>query len=128
MSGSRLAQNAALIVALALAAPGHAEDRKLTAAEIEGTLAGNTVDGSWRGTPYRQFFAGSGTTTYVAKDSPPSVGRWKTDPAKDRYCSWWQGSGWDCYDIHSDAPGRIIWVVPDNGYRSPATVLEGNRL
>ena len=38
------------------------------------------------------------------------------------------GSGWDCYDIFSDGPDSIIWVVPSDGYRSPSTLLSGKRL
>ena len=105
-----------------------AGERKLDATEIEEALAGNTVDGNWKGTAFKQFFARNGSTTYVAKGSMPSIGKWKVDSAKDQYCSWWQGTGWDCYDIYSDGPDSIIWVVPSDGYRSPSRLISGNKL
>jgi hypothetical protein len=46
-----------------------AAERKLTADEIRLALTGNTVEGNWRGTPYRSYFAADGTTIYVAQDS-----------------------------------------------------------
>ncbi len=118
----------ATVFAMAAIAPVSAGERQLSAAEIEAALAGNTVDGNWKGTPFKQFFAKNGTTTYAAEGSAPSPGKWRADPAKNQYCSWWQGTGWDCYDIFSDGPDSIIWVVPSDGYRSPSSLLSGNRL
>ncbi len=126
-----LLATAAMVGALSLAAigaPASAGERQLSAAEIEAALAGNTVNGNWKGTPFKQYFAKDGATTYVAEGSPASEGKWKTDPAKNQYCSWWQGSGWDCYNIFSDGPDSIIWVVPSDGYRSPSALLSGKRL
>ncbi len=122
-----------LILAVALLglvplAPGAAEERRLSAAEIEAALSGNTVDGNWKGTPFRQYFGTDGATLYVAEGAEPSPGKWKADAQTDQYCSWWEGSGWDCYDIHSDGPESIIWVVPTDGYRSPSKVLKGRKL
>ena len=105
-----------------------AEERRLSAAEIEAALAGNTVDGNWKGTPFRQCFGTDGTTVYIAEGADPSPGKWKADAQTDQYCSWWEGSGWDCYDIHSDGPESIIWVVPADGYRSPSKLLKGRKL
>ena len=127
----RVATLAATVTAIAFLAatgPTAAGERKLSAAEIEAALAGNTVDGNWKGTPFKQYFAKGGATTYIAEGSPPSEGKWKTDPAKNQYCSWWQGSGWDCYDIFSSGPDSIIWVVPSDGHRSPSTLLSGRQL
>ncbi len=39
-----------------------AQERKLSAAEIEDKLIGNTIQGLWHGQPYMQFFDGSGNT------------------------------------------------------------------
>ena len=121
-----------LAVLIGLATVGSASawagERKLSAAEIEAALAGNTVDGNWKGTAFKQFFAKDGSTIYLAEGSKASVGKWKVDPGKDQYCSWWRGTGWDCYDIFSTGPDSIIWVVPSNGYRSPSTLLPGNKL
>ena len=105
-----------------------AEERRLSAAEIEAALSGNTVDGNWKGTPFRQYFGTDGATLYIAEGAEPSPGKWKADAQTDQYCSWWEGSGWDCYDIHSDGPESIIWVVPSDGYRSPSRVLKGRKL
>jgi len=118
----------ALVIALGAVQAAKADERKLGAAEIEQMLAGNTVDGNWKGTPFKQFFAADGSTTYLAEGAQPSAGKWKVDAAKDQYCSWWQGSAWDCYDIHSVGPDSIIWVVPADGYRSPSRLLPGNQL
>ena len=119
---------AAIIYAMTAIVPSQAAERQLNAAEIEAALAGNTVEGNWKGTPFRQFFTKNGTTTYVAEGSAPSPGKWRADPASNQYCSWWRGTGWDCYDIFSDGPNSIIWVVPSDGYRSPSSVLSGKQL
>ena len=119
---------AALLLGAGLAPFAKAGERKLTAAEIEAVLAGNTVDGNWKGTPFRQYFGKDGATVYVAKGAEASPGKWKSDTEKDQYCSWWQGSGWDCYDLYSDGPDSIIWVVPADGYRSPSKLLPGRKL
>lgn len=120
---------AVLVMALGVM-PGEliANERKLDAAEIARALAGNTVEGNWKGTAFKQFFAKNGATTYVAEGSPPSEGKWKADRTKNQYCSWWEGSGWDCYDIYSTGPESIIWVVPDGSYRSPSTLIPGKQL
>jgi len=128
MTRGLLALTFAATICAELAGAARADERKLAAAEIEAALTGNTVDGNWKGTPFKQFFAADGATTYAAKGGAPSVGKWKVDPSKDQYCSWWQGSGWDCYDIFSSGPDSIIWVVPGDGYRSPSTLLKGNRM
>ena len=74
---------AAVIYALTAIVPSQAAERQLNAAEIEAALAGNTVEGNWKGTPFRQFFAKNGTTTYVAEGSAPSPGKWRADPASN---------------------------------------------
>jgi len=117
-----------IVFALGAIAPVSAAERQLSAAEIEAALAGNTVDGNWKGTAFKQYFAKNGETIYVAEGSAPSPGKWRADPASNQYCSWWQGTGWDCYDIFSTGPGSIIWVVPSDGYRSPSTVSPGKQL
>lgn len=118
----------AAAIAIGLTGTASAEERKLSAAEIETALSGNTVDGDWKGTAFKQFFAADGGTTYVAAGSPPSIGKWKVDSEKDQYCSWWQGTGWDCYNILSSGPDNIIWEVPSDGYRANSTVMSGNKL
>ena len=127
---TRVITGLALLVVLTTMATNSAwaGERKLSAAEIAQALAGNTVDGNWKGTPYKQFFAHDGGTTYVAQGASPSEGKWKVDTEKDQYCSWWQGTGWDCYDIFSSGPASIIWAVLSDGYRSPSKLLSGNQL
>ena len=104
-----------------------ADDQRLGAAEVEALLSGNTAVGDWRGTAYRQYFSEGGTTTYLQEGGVPSQGRWKADPASGDYCSWWERSGWSCYGIERDGDG-YVWVVPDDSYRGPFRVVEGNRL
>lgn len=105
-----------------------AGDDKLTADELQALLNGNTAIGDWRGTPYKQHFATSGTTTYVEQGDPPSVGRWKVDRETGDYCSWWERSGWSCYAVEREGDG-YVWVVPGgDGYRGPFTMVDGKQL
>jgi hypothetical protein len=105
-----------------------AEERKLSAAEIEETLIGNTVEGLWDGSSYKQFFDASGNTIYVEDGRQPNFGRWKADAEKDAYCSWWEVSGWACYEVLDGGPDTIIWVSPGSGDHYPAKVLAGDQL
>ncbi len=105
-----------------------AAELKLSAVEIRQALTGNTIEGNWRGTPYRSFFAADGTTIYAAQDEERTIGQWRADSMKGQYCSKWGVFGWDCYDLYSDGPGNIIWVVPADGYRSPSSLLVGRQL
>ncbi|MDX1575385.1 MAG: hypothetical protein R3285_04275 [Kiloniellales bacterium] len=109
-------------------APLGAQDRKLSAAEIEQRLVGNTIEGLWDGRPYKQFFDASGNTLYVEDGRQPSMGRWKADTEKDAYCSWWEVSGWSCYEVLDGGPDTIIWVSPGSGKEFPAKVLPGDQL
>ena len=53
--------------------------------------------------------------------------RWKIDKTSQRYCSWWERSGWSCYDLYRDGD-IIIWGTPGTSARYPSTLLEGKRL
>ncbi len=134
MSGvSRRAALAMLVVvalapAIRPAAPAAADERRLSAAEIEEALTGNTIEGTWAGRPYKQYFSASGSTVYAEAGRPPSTGRWKADAAKNAYCSWWEVSGWACYEVLDGGPDTIIWVSPGSGDRYPAKVLPGKQL
>lgn len=123
-----LAQLCAAGLGLAVAPAARADARRLTAAEIEQALSGNTIEGQWAGRPYKQHFAADGTTVYVETGRPPSTGRWKADAGQDAYCSWWEVSGWACYQVLDGGPDTIIWVAPGSGDRYPATVLPGKQL
>ena len=105
-----------------------AEEPKLSAAEIEEALAGNTIEGDWAGRPYKQYFDASGSTIYAEDGRQPSMGRWKADAVKGAYCSWWEVSGWACYEVLDGGPDRIIWVSPGSGEHYPAKVLSGKQL
>ena len=104
------------------------EERRLNAAEIEALLSDRTAISSGGSLDYKQYFAPTGATTYVQKGRPPSPGRWQADAGKDQYCSYWEPSGWDCYDVFSDGPDSIIWVTPDGSTRYPARLVDGNQL
>ncbi len=107
---------------------GEAEARKLNAEEIDGLLAGNSIEGAWKGKPYRQYFYRGGKTLYQQKGEPISEGAWRAESSTDQYCSQWGPGAWSCYDILSDGRGGIIWRVPSDGYTSPATITEGLKL
>ena len=119
---------ALLALAILLATgPARAEPKKLTAAGIAEALAGNTIEGLWGATPYRSYFDADGTTLYQAEGRPVDRGRWRADAAKDQYCSWWEQSGWSCYEIYREGE-TIIWAIPRSDTRYPSTLLEGRRL
>ncbi len=114
---------------LLVVTPGDAgaEARKLDAAEIAAALTGNTVEGIWGRTPYRSYFDGNGLTLYKPKGRPADRGRWKVDESKHQYCSWWERSGWSCYDLYRDGDS-IIWGIPGTATRYPSDLLEGKQL
>ncbi len=125
----RAALAALLTVPLLLAAvDGRAGERRLDAAEIEAMLSGNTAISVGGGTAYKQYFDPSGATTYVPEGGAPSPGKWRADAAEDHYCSYWEPSGWDCYEVYSEGSDSIIWVAPGSGTRYPARVVLGDQL
>jgi hypothetical protein len=79
---------------------------RLSGSEIRDWLSGNTVIGAWAGTPYRQYFRTNGTTAYKADGVALDEGRWWV--TETEYCSWWQGSGEACYEVHRDGD-ELIW-------------------
>jgi len=105
-----------------------AQERKLSAAEIEDKLIGNTVQGLWQGRPYLQFFDGSGNTFYQEEGRAASLGKWWVDAEDNTYCSSREGSRSACYEVHDGGRGAIFWVVPNSSKKFPATVLQGNQL
>ncbi len=56
------------------------------------------------------------------------AGERRLDAAEDQYCSYWEPTGWDCYEVYSDGPDSIIWVATGSGTRYPARVVEGDQL
>ena len=59
------------------AAPAGAGERKLSAAEIEEALTGNTVEGLWAGRPYKSYFdpPAARSMRRTAANPPGDVGR-----------------------------------------------------
>jgi len=72
----------------------HADDKTLTAAEIEKLLTGNTAVGRWIDHNYRQYFGDDGATIYAQENTRSSLGRWRVNRVKDHYESWWERAGW----------------------------------
>ena len=105
-----------------------AQERKLSAAEIEDKLIGNTIQGIWYDQPYRQFFDGSGNTLYAEEDRQPSMGKWWVDEEKDEYCSSREGSRQVCLEVLDGGPDAIIWALPSSGRKFPAKVLQGDQI
>ena len=131
MSGSSFGAAQALLVAisvvLALQSTTVSANEKLTAEEIQELLAGRTALGNWRGTTTRQYFGSTGATVYLEEGGVPDQGKWKVDKAKDQYCSWWERSGWSCYDVETDGT-LYYWVTPSSDYRSPFTMTDGRQM
>ncbi len=100
----------------------------LSAAEIEVVLTGNTIVGNWVGEDYRQFFAETGSTTYVPVESgQESVGEWRVNVNTGMYESLWNDRPpWDDYEIHFD--GENYFWSGQGVELSPFTVVEGNQL
>lgn len=108
--------------------PSWSDERQLTAAEIDRRLAGNSIEGAWKGKPYRQYFDRSGGTIYQYEGEPTSNGKWQARASTNQYCSQWGPGAWACYYVFSDGPEGIIWRVPSDGYRAPAKILNGRKL
>lgn len=124
---ARTAKTSILGLALVAAAPlAFAEDVKLTATEIADLLRGNTAIGLWQGTLYRQHFNADGSTIYAAKDQRSTLGKWRVDPARDVYESWWEGSGWEAWGIIR-RDGDLYWVGPGID-PEPFKIIEGQQL
>ena len=115
------------LVAVWPAAYSLAQERKLSAAEIKDKLIGNTIQGLWYGTPYKQFFDGSGNSIYMEDGRQPSMGGWWIDDEKDAYCSSFVRNS-ACYEVLDGGPDAIIWVLPGSGKKFPAKVLQGDQL
>ena len=110
MTGTQAARKVVLGLALLAAAPlAFAEDVSLTATEISDLLRGRTAIGIWQGTPYRQFFNEDGSTIYAPKDRRSTFGAWRVDPTSDLYESWWEGSGWETWDVIR-RDGELYWT------------------
>ncbi|MFB9149008.1 hypothetical protein [Roseovarius ramblicola] len=98
----------------------------LTAPEIEALLSGNTIVGTWSGTPYRQYYGPDGTTLYVPQDGRADEGQWRVNAETDEYESWWRSTGWTPYALARTADGNHAWI---NGDRlEPFRVVPGRQI
>lgn len=117
-----------LLMSIPVLAPALAQvaQEKLTAAEIEALLGGNTIAGTWSGTSYRQYYAPDGTTLYVPDGGKADEGRWRTNAETEEYESWWRSTGWTPYALVRTADGEHAWI---NGDRlEPFRVLPGRQI
>lgn len=113
--------------AFIIAAPqAMADEVRLTAAQIEELLAGNTISGTWSGTEYKQYYGADGFTVYVPADGSHDEGKWRVDAAEDAYDSWWSATGWVSYEVVRD-DDTYYWLDGDGG-RHPFSVLEGKQV
>ena len=116
-----------LAAALALTvSPAWADMENLKAAEIETLLSGNTIDGVWAGTAYKQYFSEGGATTYVPEGGPADEGKWRVNEGEDLYESWWTNADWAGYAITQTDEG-YAWI-DGAGDTHPFTVMDGNQL
>ena len=117
--------SAATLAILSFATSPFAAETKLTAAEIDTLLNGNTISGSWSGTAYKQYYGENGSTMYLAEGSPPSPGKWRTNTQTNMYESWWENTGWTPYVIVRTDDG-LAWVSGDSLHYF--TVMEGKQI
>ncbi|WP_104017989.1 hypothetical protein [Roseovarius nitratireducens] len=107
-------------------AVAQAVQEKLTAPEIEALLSGNTIVGTWSGTPYRQYYGPDGTTINVPEGGRADEGRWRTNPETEEYESWWRSTGWTPYALVRTEDGGHAWI---NGDRlEPFSVVPGRQI
>ncbi len=99
-----------VLVVLLATMPSYADERKkLTAAEIETLLAGNTAIGQWDGKNYRQYFSEDGSTIYAQEGTRSSYGQWRVNRDKDLYESFWQRSDWAGYPVELEGD-TYFWI------------------
>lgn len=116
----------ALLLTISIA---DADEKTLTAAEIEQLLTGNTAVGHWIDHAYRQYFGDDGATIYAQENTRSSLGRWRVNRAKNHYESWWERIGWGAgYSIV--LKDDIYYWVSSVGSTEPQAfeVLPGSQL
>lgn len=97
----------------------------LTAEQIALLLTGNTIEGTWSGTAYRQYFAPGGMTVYLPEGGQPDQGKWRTNAAQNTYESWWRMTSWTGYTVVMTNRG-YAWKNGDT--LEPFAVLEGRQV
>jgi hypothetical protein len=87
-----------------------AQSVKLTAAQIDELLTGNTAVGKWQGQKYRQYFSDDGNTIYAQLGARSAVGKWRLDSSIDEYQSIWPSDNeWEGWYVMEYA-GAYYWV------------------
>lgn len=106
--------------------PAAAMPERISGPEIRGMLPGNTVVGTWSSKAYQQLFRPDGTTAFKIDGAELDEGRWwVTD---ENYCSWWRGSGEDCYQVLRDGD-EVTWRTKGLFSRSlEGALLPGDHL
>jgi len=104
---------ALMVVLLAGVSTAAAEQVYVKAAEIQTLLAGNTIQGTWFGDEYRQYFYKDGKTIYAPRNSKSAVGKWRVNEAENTYESWWERSGWESYRVVEEN-GTLFWLGEGN--------------
>jgi hypothetical protein len=99
-----------LLMIVLMATPSHAEEHKLSGAEIAAILTDKVLSAK---TDTTQIFQKSGVT-FFSENGSQSQGFWKVDG--DKYCSQWPpNTAWPCYDVLQD--GSKITFVSASGNR-----------
>ncbi len=92
-------------------------------ATLRALIAGNSIEGTWAGREYEQYFSPSGATHYREQDGRPSQGTWRVN-ADGQYCSVWPPAAReDCYTVRV-LGAAIYWPAGDEWY--PSQVVQGN--
>ncbi len=90
--------------------------------QLNGLLAGNSMQGIWAGRHYSQTFDADGSTRYREQDGPVTEGRWRVD-ADGRYCSIWPpAEQWVCYEVLVSGT-NLYWRA--DGQLYPAEIKTG---
>lgn len=115
----------ALASVVTLALPAQAQETRLTAAEINTMLSGNTIKGTWSGSTYKQYFGAAGMTVYIPDGGSADEGKWRTNADTNEYESWWRSTGWTPYALVRTDDG-YAWINGDK--LELFTVLEGKQV
>jgi len=97
---------------------------QLTAAQIAELLAGNTIEGTWSGSNYTQYYGADGYTVYTPEGGQPDEGKWRVKEDTDQYDSWWESTGWTPYTVMMTNDG-YAWVNGDK--LEPFDVFAGKK-
>ena len=114
-----------LVTTVALSLPAQAQETRLSAAEIDALLSGNTIEGTWSGSTYKAYYGTNGIVVYVPEGGRPDEGKWRTNADTHEYESWWRSTGWTPYALVRTSDG-YAWINGDT--LEPFSVLSGNQL